>query len=973
MSAPEEEEFAKLPLQEQFTHKNWKARKGGYEIAAAEFAKSKPNSPIVRDFILDSSLWKGAVGDSNVAAQQEGLSAYNAFLAKAGTEGARKTRSQTVAPIVEKGLIGRPAAKAAAVESLLLLIELDKADAIIEELLPFLTHKLPKIVVATLNALKEIYHAYGCRIVEPKPVVKLLPKVFGHADKNVRAESQALTVELYRWLRDAMKPLFWGELKEMQQKDLEKLFEPVKAEPTPKQERLLRTQQAAAEEAEEQGAAEEDEAEEAVEIDLEEEVVAVDVAQKLPKDLNERLSSTKWKDRKEVLEESLGVLNVKAIKEGPFDDLMRGCAKSMKDANIMVVAVAANVIEALAKGLRKSFSRYRGVVLASMLERFKEKKQAVTDALSAACDAVFLSTGLTEILSDVLEATKNKNPQVKEHSAKFLARSLRLTKVVPTLEQTKEMAEAGKKLLGEGTANLRDVGAEILGVLWKIMGDKHMLGHLDGVEEIRKTKIKEFSDAAEVKSKWKPPKAAAPPPKAAGPPGKKPALGGKRPAPIKKPAARAASPPLMADEPVSKPPPTPRAAAAAKGPAGIRPPSMGLKAPSGLGKPPLGLKAPTVVTSATASPKRQGMVLEDMPVPTTPRTGPGRGGLAGRPLGRPAQPPSPTPDNTQYENNNAGLRDTDRQEIMSLQQENSMLRDQLSGLRSDKSKMSSQIAELQVQNAQLIEDHTRDVLQIKAKETQLVRARSDAENAVERANSLSKEIERLKREMSRLNRDVGRDSPVDNGSSRSSYQHQHTNGAAAPRAYSALSEEGKENVNYNQHPKLTGGLGGMMRPTSRTLSNGTSSPDPTSPTPPRTSTFGGPSAAGSSGLARSSSDAGSSGVESWKRAAEVTQNLKARIEMMKVSSHIPPVNSASAEKSEPANVVESRHDRIWAGADGEMQMQRKPHGDDNTNNNDDDDDLNPPQSTFFSFEGKFSYSLYDQKAAFLPLLIRNIY
>jgi cytoskeleton-associated protein 5 len=896
MSAPEEEEFAKLPLQEQFTHKNWKARKGGYEIAAAEFAKSKPNSPIVRDFILDSSLWKGAVGDSNVAAQQEGLLAYNAFLAKAGLEGARKTRSQTVAPIVEKGLIGRPAAKAAGVESLLLLIELDKADAVIEELLPFLTHKLPKIVVATLNALKEIYHAYGCRIVEPKPVVKLLPKVFGHADKNVRAESQALTVELYRWLRDAMKPLFWGELKEMQQKDLEKLFEPVKAEPSPKQERLLRTQQAAMEEAEEQGAAEEEEAEEAVEIDLAEEVVAVDVAQKLPKDLNERLSSSKWKDRKEVLEESLGVLNVKAIREGPFDDLMRGCAKSMKDANIMVVAVAANVIEALAKGLRKSFSRYRGVVMASMLERFKEKKQAVTDALSAACDAVFLSTGLPEILSDVLEATKNKNPQVKEHSAKFLARSLKSTKVVPTVEQTKEMAEAGKKLLGEGTANLRDVGAEILGILWKIMGDKHMLGHLDGVEDIRKAKIKEFSDAAEVKAKWKPPKAAAPPPKAAGPPGKKPALGAKRPAPVKKPAARAASPPLMADEPVSKPPPTPKAAAAARGPAGIRPPSVGLKAPSGLGKPPLGLKAPTVVTSATASPKRQGMVLEDMPVPTTPRTGPGRGGLAGRPLGRPAQPPSPTPNDTRYDNN-AGLRDTDRQEIMSLQQENSMLRDQLSGLRSDKSKMSSQIAELQVQNAQLIEDHTRDVLQIKAKETQLVRARSDAENAVERANSLSKEIERLKREMSRLNRDVGRDSPVDNGgSARSSYQ-THTNGAAAPpRAYSALSEEGKENLSSlpdQHHPKLTGHFvgGGMMRPTSRTLSNGTSSPDPTSPTPPRAhSTFGAASLGGgggsSSGLARSSSDAGSSGVESWKRAAEVTQNLKARIEMMKVSSSI---------------------------------------------------------------------------------------
>jgi cytoskeleton-associated protein 5 len=166
---------------------------------------------------------------------------------------------------------------------------------------------------------------------------------------------------------------------------------------------------------------------------------------------------------------------------------------------------------------------------------------------------------------------------------------------------------------------------------------------------------------------------------------------------------------------------------------------------------------------------------------------------------------------------------------------------------------------------------------------------------VERANSLSKEIERLKREMSRLNRDVGRDSPVDNGNGRSSYQHAN-GGAAAPRAYSALSDvgtEGKENMNFSgdQHPKLTGFVGGMIRPASRPLSNGTLSPEPTSPTPGRSSAFGAPS--GSSGLARSSSDAGS-GVESWKRAAEVTQNLKARIEMMKVN--FPPMRSIVREE-----------------------------------------------------------------------------
>ena len=129
----------------------------------------------------------------------------------------------------------------------MLYIEMDKADPVIEELLPILSHKQPKVIAATLEALAQIYHAYGCKTVEPKPVLKALPKVYGHADKNVRAKAQELTVEFYRWLKEAMKPLFWGDLKPVQQQDLDKLFEKVKDEPPPKQERLLRSQQAAKE------------------------------------------------------------------------------------------------------------------------------------------------------------------------------------------------------------------------------------------------------------------------------------------------------------------------------------------------------------------------------------------------------------------------------------------------------------------------------------------------------------------------------------------------------------------------------------------------------------------------------------------------------------------------------------------------------------------------------------------------------
>lgn len=878
----EAEEFSQLPLLEQFQHKNWKARKGGYETAAKEFKTAQPSSDIVKDFTYDHGVWKNAVGDANAAAQQEALLAYNAFLDAAGTDGARKTRSQTVQPAVEKGLTGRPAAKAAALETILLLIELDKPEPIVEELLPFLSHKTPKMIIAALSALKEIYHAYGCKTVEPKPVLKLMPKMYGHANKDVRAEAQALTVELYRWLREPMKPLFWGDLKDVQQKDLDKLFEPVQAEPAPQQERLLRSQQAAKErqvEAAATAGGEEEDMEEEAAIDLEPEFEAVDVAKKLPDDFNDRIGSSKWKDRKEVMDEVFALVNVPAIQEGYFDDVIRGCAKSMKDANIAVVTVAANVVECLAKGLKKAFGKYRSQVLSSMLERLKEKKPTVTDALGAACDAVFAATSLGDIQADVLEALKNKNPQIKENSAKFMARALKTTREPPSLEQTKEIAEGCKKLLTESAAPLRDAGAEVLGIMWKIMGDRNMLAHLEGLDDIRKTKITEMRDAAEVRAKWKP--KAAPAPKAAAPAaGKKPAPGTRRPAPggVKKAPPKSASPPFTDDAPM-QPRPTSKP--------GLKPPG-GLRAPGGI-KPPssgYGVDRGKLPASSLASPKRQGVILDEPPqAPATPRAGLGRG-LAGRPLAKPSAAPVSPPTQRNHDPASSALSAIERQELTDLRAEVDLVRDQASTLRNEKLKLSSQVSELQVQNAQLIEDHTRDVLQIKAKETQLVRARSDAESSEDRANSLSREIDRLKREIARLGRQhAGRDSPVDglNGGGptspppRPGYGTQRTYNMPSSRAYSNIDPnhgysnggDGKENVRDTlTESKLRGGLGvGAERPSSRALSGGSSG---------RAT----PNGDGASSLR--ASQLGGEGVESWRRAAEVTQNLKARIEMMKV-------------------------------------------------------------------------------------------
>ena len=558
------------------------------------------------------------------------------------------------------------------------------------------------------------------------------------------------------------------------------------------------------------------------------------------------------------------------------------------------------------RALKRSFAKYRSTILGPILERLKEKKQTVTDALAAALDAVFMATNLGDIQSDVLEAMTNKNPQIKEHSAKFLVRSLKTTREAPTPEQTKELAAAGKKLLTESAAPLRDAGAEELGVLWKIMGDRNMLSHLDGLDDIRKNKIKEFSDAAEVKAKWKP-KAAPPPAPKAAPAGKK-APAGKRPAgtaAAKKPAARAASPPLedLQPRPSSKPGTKP----------GVRPPG-GLKPPgSGLQKPGSGLKPP----SGTASPKRQGMVMDDAPV-APPKSGPGRG-LAGRPLGKPSAPSSPPPAQRAESTQSSTLSSMERQELSELRSTVEMLQQQNSDLRNDKLKLTSQITELQNQNAQLIEDHTRDVLQIKAKETQLVRARSDAETSEDRANSLSKEIDRLKREMNRLGRarNGSSDIPEENGDLTPAAEHSsmrppysttstarsfNSHSGMGGRTYSSESYEGKENLPDLQ---LNSGKGAPPPYSQRPMSNGSSGR-----ATPLSNDGEGMSARRSGGAGGQDGE----GVESWRRAAEVTQNLKARIEMMKVSLYPCPVGVRVLVKLRLLTLWNTGSTEYWSGA-----------------------------------------------------------
>lgn len=832
-----------------------------------------------------------------------------------------RSRSATVAPIAEKGLSStRPAAKANSLEALLLCIELDKADPVIEDLLPSLSAKQPKVIAAVLAALTAIYHNYGCKIVDPKPVLKALPKVFGHADKNVRAESQNLTVELYRWLKEAIKPVFWNDLKPVQQQDLEKLFDKVKEEPAPKQERLTRGQQdkiasappAGGDEGDQEPDDEYDDgADDGEPLDLSE---PVDVMPRIPNDLQEQLGSSKWKDRKEALDALYNAINVPRIQDGNFDEIARGLAKCMKDANVAVVTVAANCIDLLAKGLRSGFAKYRSAVMAPMMERLKEKKQSVSEALGQALDSVFDSTTLSDCLEETLGFLKHKNPQVKQETLKFLIRCLRSTRTVPAKPEIKSIAEAGTRLLTESSEVTRSGGAEILGTLMKILGERAMNPYLDGLDDIRKTKIKEYFETAQVRAKDRP-KPIVGAPKAAAPPAKKTAPAGKRPAAKKAPPPAAAPPPPAPEEAPSPPKPKTLARPGIARPGGIPKP--------GLATPGSGLKMQRRIPGVggapapQASPQRRSAasppVEEPARAPAQPKLGLGRG-LTGRPIGKPAAaaaadaaPPAAAPAVS-------GLGAVERAELEELRLERDRFTKMNEDLKSEKTKLTSQINEFQNQNAQLIEDHTRDVLSIKAKETQLVRARSDAETAEQTVQKQQREIERLKRELARAVRaaaispppvlsdggasegggvaPLSPDAGAYNSNNSSARSGLHTgasrlDGAARPRSYVSSPSDDKENNNGN-------GLASPSQDDNTSNNNNNNNFGRRKFSPPASSgvsSRGSPSRP-SARYASTGSNNGSDDqqqprsaepAENWKRAAEVTSQLKARIEQMKVS------------------------------------------------------------------------------------------
>lgn len=490
----------KLPLYERIEHKNWKVRSEAYDDVRAgcerAFSSSEP--------ILDEAgpLLSKCIGDANANAMDKALDALCAWLKKADESQASRIVSSVCSTIAVKCLKARPGTVAKATEACLLFIELEEQASVIESILKALSDKVPKVVAAALEILFRAVAEFGTtKVIDPKPLFKSLPAVFGHSNAGVRDKSKELTIELSSWVGPAVvQSVLIDKMNDTMKKDVATSLASI---PSGKKKPLRFTRKEAAARA---AAAEGNDGDDdgAIPMDVDDNTTIngsgggvphggeddefggdpydfsdpVDILaplQKTPIVVGDDstpfwdcFESKKWNVRKGALEKikELAKSNprLSSGNSSSLNDLTRELKKILaKDANINCAASAADVAGALALGLRKDFTNQARQLCPAVLERFKEKNTIMSKAADDALRTMAVHCyGIGDVADDIAAALAHKNPKVRLDTLRLLRDMVDSTDKQQASRTKDSLIPAVVKLAPDADAAIRENAQAVL-------------------------------------------------------------------------------------------------------------------------------------------------------------------------------------------------------------------------------------------------------------------------------------------------------------------------------------------------------------------------------------------------------------------------------------------------------------------------------------------------------------------------------
>ncbi|TVU36608.1 hypothetical protein EJB05_18547 [Eragrostis curvula] len=494
-------EAKKLPWDERLQHKNWKVRNdANIDLAALCDSITDPKDARLREF---GPLFKKTVADSNAPVQEKALDALLAFQRAADADASRYAKEVCDA-IVAKCLTGRPKTVEKAQAAFLLWVELEAAEVFLEAMEKAVKNKVAKAVVPAIDVMFQALSEFGGKVVPPKKILKMLPELFDHPDQNVRASSKGLTLELCRWIgKEPVKSILFEKMRDTMKKELEAELANVSgiAKPT----RKIRSEQE--KELEEEvvpettGASTSEEAaqEAPVEIDEYDLVDPVDILTPLEKSgFWDGVKATKWSERRDAVAELTKLASTKKIAPGDFHEVSRTLKKLITDVNLAVSVEATQAIGNLARGLRTHFSGNARMLLPVLLEKLKEKKPTMTEALSQTLQAMHKSGcfSLMDVIEDVKVAVKNKVPLVRSLTLNWVAFCIETSNKPTVLKLHKDYVPICMECLNDGTPEVRDASFSVLTAIAKMVGMKPLERSLEKLDDVRKKKLSDMIGSA---------------------------------------------------------------------------------------------------------------------------------------------------------------------------------------------------------------------------------------------------------------------------------------------------------------------------------------------------------------------------------------------------------------------------------------------------------------------------------------------
>ncbi|WZZ39863.1 hypothetical protein YC2023_036122 [Brassica napus] len=476
----------KLPWEDRLAHKNWKVRnEANVDLASVCDSITDPKDPRLREF---GHLFRKTVADSNAPVQEKALDALIAFL-KAADSDASRYGKEVCDAIAAKCLTGRPKTVQKAQEAFLLWVELEAVDAFLDTLEKAIKNKVAKAVVPAVDVMFQALSDFGSKIIPPKRILKMLPELFDHQDQNVRASAKGVTLELCRWIGKDPKKELEAELANVS----------VGAKPA----RKIRSEQDKEPEAEASSdvvgdrPSEEPVADAPQEIDEYDLMDPVDILTPLEKSgFWDGVKATKWSERKEAVAELTKLASTKKIAPGDFSEICRTLKKLITDVNLAVAVEAIQAIGNLARGLRTHFSASSRFMLPVLLEKLKEKKPTVAEALTQTLQAMYKAGCLN--LVDIIEgknvktAVKNKVPLVRSLTLNWLTFCLETSNKALILKAHKEYVPLCMECLNDGTPDVRDAAFSALAAIAKSVGMRPLEKSLEKLDDVRRKKLSEM-------------------------------------------------------------------------------------------------------------------------------------------------------------------------------------------------------------------------------------------------------------------------------------------------------------------------------------------------------------------------------------------------------------------------------------------------------------------------------------------------